>query len=216
MHAFIQALSGGFLVAALSLGVLSIGSVYAQVPKTSDQTKPEGTSDGITPQRHSDDVPPKQTLEGAQRFLSEVAYNGGIAVEIPLRNGQYNLVEVSRDKYDCPVDKKTGAQVCHLVPGVKEYTEQTLAPLPTENAVFAELCLTQFTLARSYAATSDVPKETMVDWRKVLKAEVKGNVVNLSGVPIKFHLSSPELATRFAYTAVFMQKACDPKQRTGF
>lgn len=196
------------ITGALFLMVAGITSLHAQVQGAS--------GGGIEPYRPSDDALPKQTLEGAHRFLAEVADKGGLGVEIPLRNGQYNLVEESRDKYDCVVDRKTGAQVCSPVAGVKEYYERILAPFRTENAVFAEVCLTQFNFTPNYFGTGDVPKDTMVDWRKVTRADSRGNVVSLSGVPIKFHLSSPELAARFAYTATFIQNACDPKKRTGF
>jgi hypothetical protein len=159
----------------------------------------------------------EQTAEGAQQFFAMVAGNGSTKIEIPIRDGHFNLVEKSQQKYarECKTDW-LGGQSCKRVSAGSRFYNITLPPFAMTGATSSEKCLTKFSFIPGYSENDHIPSAVIVDWRRVTKAEAISGLVDISGNKVRFHLSSTDLATRFAFAATFLQNSCDPTASTGF
>lgn len=159
-----------------------------------------------------------QTVAGAQEFMSKILSNGSTSIEIPLRDGRLNFIQKSRPRYQTECYNTIMGRKCETgTAGSIDWTEE-VPPFTTIQSQAISDCVSKFSFSPGYIENRDtfIPSQVTIDWSKVTKAAASGSSVFLSGPRVRIHLSSEDLAARFAYAATFLQQKCDVTASTGF
>jgi hypothetical protein len=173
---------------------------------------------------------PKQTVEGAHKFLGIVLSNNKVFVKFETEPGSYNMgrwsgeyyphqyrtVKISNEPYymDAFEASRYAGEKCASTyswiyeTGLEQRTNYGLLSRPeTREKLWAE-------------HKSDLHEKTelRIDWSGVAgvkPAREGGSEINVIGFG-QIILPTPELATRVQYAMEFLRNACDPTAATGF